>query len=134
MKRKLGAVSILLAATMVFTACSSSNNSTASSAPPASQPNSSQQASDQPAKEVKLKLGLPGSYDVTSKEIVDGFIASHPNIKVEIQEAPWGDFTSKISTQIAGDTAPDVWLQENAAILGYGQRGVAEDSRTYGEI
>lgn len=116
---------------MVFTACSSSNNSTASSAPPASQPNSSQQASDQPAKEVKLKLGLPGSYDVTSKEIVDGFIASHPNIKVEIQEAPWGDFTSKISTQIAGDTAPDVWLQENAAILGYGQRGVAEDLSAY---
>lgn len=82
-------------------------------------------------KSVKLKIGLPGSYDVTSKEIIDKFIAEHPHIDVEIQEAPWGDFTSKIATQIAGNTMPDVWFQENAVILGYGQRGVAEDLAAY---
>ncbi|GBF73009.1 hypothetical protein PA598K_01291 [Paenibacillus sp. 598K] len=80
---------------------------------------------------VRLKLGLPGSYEVTSKEIIDGFIASHPHIKVEIQEAPWGDFTNRIATQIAGNTMPDLWFQENAVILGYGQRGVAEDLAPY---
>ncbi len=79
----------------------------------------------------KLKIGLPGSYEVTSKEIIDLFIAEHPHIDVEIQEAPWGDFTSKIATQIAGNTMPDVWFQENAVILGYGERGVAEDLAPY---
>nr|WP_286672617.1 sugar ABC transporter substrate-binding protein [Cohnella hashimotonis] len=117
----------------MLSACSSSKNEEASSGPSGSnQPGSSSaEASQKPAKQVTLKLGLPGSYDVTSKEIVDGFIQTHPNIKVEIQEAPWGDFTSKISTQIAGNTAPDIWLQENAAILGYGKRGVAEDLSQY---
>jgi len=136
-KKRLGVVSVLLVAVMVFmAACSSSNSNKeeASGSPSASNPASASPSGDsskEPAKQVTLKLGLPGSYDVTSKEIVDGFIASHPNIKVEIQEAPWGDFTSKISTQIAGNTAPDVWLQENAAILGYGKRGVAEDLSQY---
>lgn len=82
-------------------------------------------------KEVSLKIGLPGSYDVTKKEIIDGFIAKYPNIKTEIVEAPWGDFTGKIQAEIAGSTAPDIWFQENAVILGYGKRGVAEDLSTY---
>ena len=82
-------------------------------------------------RQVRLKIGLPGSYDVTSKEIIDRFIETHPHINVEIQEAPWGDFTSKIATQIAGNTMPDVWFQENAVILGYGQRGVAQDLSAY---
>ncbi|GAA3407944.1 ABC transporter substrate-binding protein [Paenibacillus hodogayensis] len=82
-------------------------------------------------KNVTLKIGLPGAYDVTKKEIIDGFIAKHPNIKVEVQDAPWGDFVAKIATQIAGSTTPDVWLQENAVILGYGKRGVAEDLSAY---
>lgn len=84
-----------------------------------------------PAKTVSLKIGLPGAYDVTKKEIIDGFIAKNPNIKVEVQDAPWGDFVAKIATQIAGNTTPDVWLQENAVILGYGKRGVAQDLSTY---
>ena len=82
-------------------------------------------------RQVTLKIGLPGSYDVTSKDIIDQFIAEHPHINVEIQEAPWGDFTSKIATQIAGNTMPDVWFQENAVILGYGERGVAQDLAAY---
>lgn len=82
-------------------------------------------------KNVTLKIGLPGAYDVTKKEIIDGFAAKYPNIKVEVQDAPWGDFVAKIATQIAGGTTPDVWLQENAVILGYGKRGVAEDLSAY---
>ncbi|MFB9753642.1 extracellular solute-binding protein [Paenibacillus hodogayensis] len=78
-----------------------------------------------------LKIGLPGAYDVTKKEIIDGFAAKFPNIKVEVQDAPWGDFVTKIATQIAGGMTPDVWLQENAVILGYGKRGVAEDLSSY---
>ncbi|MPY15571.1 ABC transporter substrate-binding protein [Paenibacillus glucanolyticus] len=123
MSKKFSAISLMLAFMMIFSACSSSGGSTDGEASP-------DQSTDNKEK-VTLKIGLPGSYEVTSKEIIDGFITSHPHINVEIQEAPWGDFTSKIATQIAGNTMPDVWFQENATILSYGQRGVAEDLSSY---
>ncbi|MCQ6560528.1 ABC transporter substrate-binding protein [Paenibacillus mendelii] len=84
-----------------------------------------------PPKEVELKIGLPGGYDITSKKIIDGFHAKYPNIKLEIEEAPWADFTTKIITRIAGNNPPDIWFQENAVILGYGARGVAENLEPY---
>jgi multiple sugar transport system substrate-binding protein len=87
--------------------------------------------SPKPAKQITLKIGLPGSYDVTSKDILDNFTKSHPNIKLDVEEMPWGDFSQKITTEIAGGTAPDLWFQENAVILGYGKRGVAEDLTPY---
>ncbi|WNQ09898.1 sugar ABC transporter substrate-binding protein [Paenibacillus aurantius] len=110
-----------------LTACSTGKTGESSTNPAAS---GTPQASKAP-KEMKLKIGLPGSYDVTKKEIIDGFIAKFPNIKTEIVEAPWGDFATKITTEIAGGTAPDIWFQENAVILGYGSRGVAEDLTPY---
>lgn len=125
MSKKLSVISLVLSLMMIFTACSSSSGSTSTDGE-----TSPGQTTDNKEK-VTLKIGLPGSYEVTSKEIIDGFIASHPHINVEIQEAPWGDFTSKIATQIAGNTMPDVWFQENATILSYGKRGVAEDLSSY---
>lgn len=123
MLKRFSAIPLVLSVMVIFTACSSSGN-------PAEGGSTSNQPTSNKEK-VTLKIGLPGSYEVTSKEIIDGFIASHPDIKVEIQEAPWGDFTSKIATQIAGNTMPDVWFQENATILSYGKRGVAEDLSSY---
>ncbi|MDF2660917.1 MAG: extracellular solute-binding protein family 1 [Paenibacillus sp.] len=82
-------------------------------------------------KEVTLKIGLPGSYDITNKKIIDGFKAKYPHIKLEIDESPWADFTKKIVTNIAGNNPPDIWFQENAVILGYGKRGVAENLEPY---
>lgn len=116
--------------TLALAACGSGSAEN----PPASPNTSSGGASSRnatPPKEVKLKIGLPGGYDVTNKAIVDGFIAKFPHIKTEIQEAPWGSFTTKITAEIAGGTAPDIWFQENAVILGYGKRGVAEDLSAY---
>lgn len=80
---------------------------------------------------VKLEIGLPGGYDVTAKEIIDGFMDAHPHIEVNAVESPWGEYVQQIVTRIAGDTAPDIWFQENAVILGYGDRGVAEDLTPY---
>ncbi len=138
MKRKSSVLILLLALVLVFTACSSgNNNSNAGTNAPSNTPSNSTNGGDkeapkeEPQKQLSLTIGLPGSYEVTSKEIIDRFIETHPHITVEIQEAPWGDFTSKIATQIAGNTMPDVWFQENATILGYGKRGVAEDLAPY---
>lgn len=123
---------LVLSASMLalsLAACSSGGEKPAESAKPGDA-SKSPDASKAP-KQMTLKIGLPGSYDVTKKEIIDGFIAKNPNIKVELVEAPWGDFVKKIQTEIAGGTAPDIWFQENAVILGYGKRGVAEDLSVY---
>jgi len=130
LKKKISVVTLLLAATMTVSACSSGNSKQENSDPGSKNDpgnSNSSNTNNSNDKKVTLKIGLPGSYEVTNKDIIDGFIKSHPNIDVVVQEAPWGDFTSKIATQIAGNTMPDVWFQENATILSYGQRGVAED-------
>src|SRR5690625_589656 len=80
---------------------------------------------------VSLTIGLPGGYDVTAKENIDRFIEEHPEIDVKVEESPWGEFAKQITTRIAGDTAPDVWFSENAHIIGFGERGVAEDLTPY---
>ncbi len=134
MKRRNGLVFMALTFMLVLAACggkSGNNNPPANSNEPGTTGEEATNTEKPTGKKVKLKIGLPGSFDVTSKEIMDKFIESHPHIDVDIQEAPWGDFTSKIATQIAGNTAPDVWFQENAAILGYGKRGVAQDLAPY---
>lgn len=131
MKKKSSLMILMLALVLVFTACSSNSGKTNAPSNTPSTGNESPNESEEPQKQLSLTIGLPGSYEVTSKVIIDRFIETHPHITVKIEEAPWGDFTSKIATQIAGNNMPDVWFQENATILGYGKRGVAEDLMPY---
>lgn len=119
MKKSVAVIVVLLLAFSLF-GCS-----------PGADRNSDKGQGASNATEVTLKIGLPGGYDITKKEIIEGFQKKHPEIKVEAEEAPWGDFVQQIVTRIAGDTAPDVWFQENAIVLGYGARGVAEDLTPY---
>lgn len=133
MKKRL--ISMILLAAMVssLTACGSSASSggsstagtTASAEDPASDGTSNADL------KADLTLGLPGGYSVTSEAIVNSFKEKYPNINLTIDEAPWNDFSKKISAQIAGGTAPDVWFQENATILGYGAMGAAENLAPY---
>lgn len=129
MKRFLTFVTALV---MVITiiGCSSGNTVTKQSTSAESKA-TTQQTETQAPKEVKFSLGLPGGYDITNKKIVDGFQAKYPYVKLEIDNAPWADFATKIVTEIAGNTAPDSWFQENAVILGYGKQGAAEDLAPY---
>src|SRR5690348_4815172 len=50
--------------------------------------------------------------DVKENDILTGLIndfqAAHPDIKVELQRVPWGDYNTKLLTQFAGGIAPDV--------------------------
>ncbi len=75
----------------------------------------------------KLMIGLPGAYEVTNEDVVQNFIDSNPDLDVEVDSGPWGDYVQKIATQLAAGIAPDVWFQENAVILGNGAKGAAED-------
>ncbi|MDR6553183.1 sugar ABC transporter substrate-binding protein [Paenibacillus qinlingensis] len=120
---------VVLSSMLVVTLTACGNGQTESTATTSGAPAAATAAA--PPKEVTLKLGLPGSYDVTKKEIIEGFQKKFPYIKLEIQDAPWAEFATKITAQIAGNNAPDIWFQENAIVLGYGKRGVAEDLAPY---
>ncbi len=74
-----------------------------------------------------LMIGLPGAYEVTNETVVSNFIDANPDLNVEVDSGPWGDYVQKIATQLAAGIAPDVWFQENAVILGNGAKGAAED-------
>lgn len=123
-------ISLLIAVALVASIAGCSSNKK-ENAPDSSAAVSTANNQAEAPKEVKLSLGLPGGYSVTSQKIVDGFKAKYPEIKLEIDESPWGDFVKKITTQIAGGNPPDIWFQENAVILGYGKNGVAEDLSQY---
>jgi multiple sugar transport system substrate-binding protein len=60
---------------------------------------------------------LPPNY-----QVIEAFEAAHPDIKVEVQHAPWGSYFDRIQTQMAGGTAPDVMFLNN--IPSYASRGV----------
>jgi multiple sugar transport system substrate-binding protein len=50
-------------------------------------------------------------------EIADAYLADHPEVEaVEFDPLPFEGYTSTLTTQIAGDNAPDLaWILENAA-------------------
>ncbi len=81
--------------------------------------------------EYTLIIGLPGSYNVTSKEIFESFSAKYPNIDLVIQSEEWHPFTMSIELKLESEVGPDIWLQENASILGYAQKGYVEDLAPY---
>lgn len=51
------------------------------------------------------------------EEIADAYLADHPEVsKIEFDPLPFEKYTSTLTTQIAGDNAPDMaWILENSA-------------------
>lgn len=48
--------------------------------------------------------------------IAEGFTAQHPNVKVTYESLPFENYTTTLTTQIAGGNAPDMaWILETAA-------------------
>ncbi|MCR2822987.1 ABC transporter substrate-binding protein [Lederbergia panacisoli] len=66
---------------------------------------------------VTLNVWFPGTGTVETavRDILDKFEEENPNIKVELEAIPWGEYFQKLSVGYAGGTAPDVHG------LGYGQ-------------
>jgi multiple sugar transport system substrate-binding protein len=131
-KRFISVILIMVMAISLLSGCGSSSKkeetkTTTDQSDSGTKEDKTEEEKKEEPKPVTLTIGLPGGYDVTSKEIIDGFKTAYPHITLVIDEAPWGDFTKKITTQIAGGNAPDIWFQENAAVLGYGDMGAAED-------
>ena len=48
--------------------------------------------------------------------IADGFIATHPGVTVKYDSLPFADYTTTVTTQMAGGNAPDlIWILETTA-------------------
>ena len=74
---------------------------------------------------VTLRIGVPNGDTLTPFSLIEEFKAANPDINVELDEAPWGDFTTKLTTQIAGGTAPDVFIHDSGATMSFGANGAA---------
>ncbi|MFC0524883.1 ABC transporter substrate-binding protein [Pontibacillus salicampi] len=78
---------------------------------------------------VEITLGYysSGSADQKMEELIDKFEEDNPNITIKTQNAPYSQFFQKLDTQIAGGTAPDVWLSDGVFVQKYAERGAAKD-------
>lgn len=78
---------------------------------------------------VELKLGFYSSAqsDEKMQELIAKFEEKHPNIKVKTESSPYNQFFQKLDTQIAAESAPDLWLSDGVLVPKYAERGVLKD-------
>jgi multiple sugar transport system substrate-binding protein len=72
-----------------------------------------------------------GPADGTMRALVTEFSAANPDIKVKIESAAYDEFYTRLRTQLAGRTAPDVWLSDGALIQEYAGRKSLRDLSPY---
>src|SRR5581483_5692781 len=63
--------------------------------------------------------------------LIDDFQKIHPDVKVELQRVPWGEYNTKLLTQYAGGIAPDVIFASTDNIGDLYYRGVLEPLDPY---
>ncbi|MBQ7793282.1 MAG: sugar ABC transporter substrate-binding protein [Clostridia bacterium] len=76
---------------------------------------------------VSIKIGVPNGDTLTPFSVIEDFKAANPDIEVVLDEAPWNDFMSKIKTQIAGGTAPDIFISDSGYTMTLGAQGGSMD-------
>jgi multiple sugar transport system substrate-binding protein len=69
----------------------------------------------------------------TSK-IIGDYTTAHPAITVSQAPGQWATYWTKLSTQVAGQTEPDIIQMDQAYIAEYGGRGALLDMSTVGSI
>lgn len=80
-----------------------------------------------------IVYGLPADLNrlKTHQELIALFEKEHPEINVKIEHSSWGAFWNKMNTQLAGGTAPDVWLTDNVYFATYAKRDVLLELQSY---
>ena len=64
-------------------------------------------------------------------EICDRFEAENPNIKVMREPMSWSDYWTKMSTQVAGGNAPDMFGMHPQYAADYALRGALLEIQPY---
>jgi multiple sugar transport system substrate-binding protein len=67
-------------------------------------------------------------------EIITAYTKAHSAITVNQQPGQWATYWTKLSTMVAGQTAPDIIQMDQAYIAEYGGRGALLDMKTVGTI
>ncbi|HJT23372.1 MAG TPA: extracellular solute-binding protein, partial [bacterium] len=62
---------------------------------------------------------------------VEEFKKSHPDVNVELSRAPYGEYITKVLTEFAGGTAPDVMAVNAEQMISFASRGVFVDLKPY---
>lgn len=78
---------------------------------------------------IELKLGYYSSAttDAKMQELIDKFQDEHPNITIKTESSPYNQFFQKLDTEIAAESAPDLWLSDGVLVPKYAERGVLKD-------
>jgi ABC-type glycerol-3-phosphate transport system substrate-binding protein len=65
------------------------------------------------------------------QDLVENFNKTHPKIKVELQRVSWGEYNTKLLTQVAGGIAPDVIFVSTDNIADLYPRNILEPLDDY---
>lgn len=123
-------LSLTLVTAMLLTACSGGNggktNGGNAESPGAG---GDDKGKAKQAEKVELRLGFYSSAqsDAKMQELIDKFQAKHPNITIKTESSPYNQFFQKLDTQIAAESAPDLWLSDGVLVPKYAERGVLKD-------
>jgi multiple sugar transport system substrate-binding protein len=84
---------------------------------------------------VTLRLGFyapaGGGSEETMQQLAADFEEQNPNIDLKLQSAPYEQFFPRLRTQVAGGTAPDVWLSDGVLVQEFAERGALRDLAPY---
>ncbi len=81
----------------------------------------------------KIKISSWGSPEENQilVDLLNDFQKTHPDIQVELQRIPYGEYTTKLLTEVAGGLAPDVVFTEVGNFADFYLRGALEPLNPY---
>ena len=65
------------------------------------------------------------------QEVADAFQAENPDIKINIEVVPWDTLLQRLTTDVAGGSAPDISIIGTRWLLDFASQGVAEPIDSY---
>lgn len=137
MKKNLKRAFILLLAMLLiasFAACKSTVDEKAEeTAPKKTEEVKETETAEATPESIELRMGWWGSVARHEKynSMLDIYESLNPNITILREYAGWGDYHSKIVTQIASGSEPDIIALTNIQLGDYASRGVLTDLQPY---
>ncbi len=86
-----------------------------------------------PAAKTEITFSMWGAPEELAvwKQIVSDFEAANPAIKVNVEVSDWDSYWSKLKTQLAAGTPPDIFAMDAPLFLDYQNRGVLLNLQPY---
>lgn len=110
-------LTMLLCSIMIFmvaTGCGDKEDTTATN-----------ETSGVESEQVTLTFGLWNkSQEPVMREIADKYEASNPNVKIDIQLTPWGQYWTKLEAAATGEVLPDIFWINGPNIVKYASNGI----------